>query len=106
MGLITQLKQVGWQLHLTAGESLITIGRNNAVMEFLSTDCTHLLFLDADISFEIEAIWGLLTQNQDVALIPYPSKSFNERKMGDAARHRGNHARLEDGLEYILHAEA
>ena len=29
--------QVAWQLSLVAGQSIITVGRNNAVMEFLST---------------------------------------------------------------------
>ncbi|CAK0884683.1 unnamed protein product [Prorocentrum cordatum] len=84
LGLITQLPQVTWQLHLTAGESILQVGRNNAVMEFLSTDATHLLFLDADVGFEAETVWGLLAEDRDVALAMYPSKSFNERKMVEA----------------------
>jgi len=72
--LVTQLKEVAWQLRLTAGESIITVGRNNAVMEFLASGCTHLLFLDADVAFGVETIQGLLAEDVDVALAPYPAK--------------------------------
>ncbi|CAK0857196.1 unnamed protein product [Prorocentrum cordatum] len=96
---------VAWQLHLVAGESLITVGRNNAVMEFLATDCTHLLFLDADVSFDVQTIKGLLALDQDVALAPYPAKSLNEQKMQDIARSRGRPAQLRDGLHYVLHGK-
>lgn len=103
--LVTQLKEVSWQLQLVAGESIITVGRNNAVMEFLSSDCTHLLFIDADVSFAVETIRGLLALDQDVALVPYPAKNLNETKMQEMAARREKPARLRDGLHYVLHAQ-
>lgn len=103
--LVTQLKEVAWQLQLTAGESIITVGRNNAVMEFLATDCTHFLFLDADVAFGVDTIRGLLARDVDVALVPYPAKNLNEQRMQEAAARRGGPPKLRDGLHYVLHAQ-
>lgn len=104
--LVTQLKEVAWHLQLTAGESIITVGRNNMVMQFLDSDCTHLLFLDADIAFDVDTIRGLLRQDKDVSLAPYPAKNINERKVQEAHLRRkgGGLPRLRDGLHYVLHA--
>jgi len=104
VNVVTQLKEVAWQLQLTAGESIITVGRNNAVMEFLSTDCTHLLFLDADVAFGVETVKGLLAFDADVVLAPYPAKNLNEQRMQEAALRRGSLPMLRDGLHYVLHA--
>lgn len=105
--LITKLTNVGWQLQLAAGQSILTVGRNNAVMEFLESQCTHLLFLDADVSFDPETIEGLLRQDVDVALAPYPDKNIDERKMQEF-QSRGSadgKPRLRNGFSYRLHAD-
>lgn len=106
VNMVTQLKEVAWQLQLVAGESIITVGRNNAVMEFLKSDCSHLLFIDADVSFGVDTIRGMLRRDEDVILAPYPAKSINEQKMQEAAYRHGGPARLRDGLHYVLHADA
>jgi len=103
--LVAQAREIGWQLHLTTGEPIITVARNNCVMEFLASDCTHMLFLDADVSFEVETIKGLLGLNQDVVLAPYPAKNLNEDKMQEFAARNGKPARLRDGLYFALHAK-
>jgi len=103
--MVTQLKEVAWQLSLVAGQSIITVGRNNAVMEFLGTDCTHLLFLDADVAFTVDTIRKMLGADRDVILAPYPAKSLNEERMLETAARRGSSARLRDGLHYVLHAQ-
>lgn len=103
--MVTQLKEVAWQLSLVAGQSIITVGRNNAVMEFLGTDCTHLLFLDADVAFTVDTIRKMLGADKDVILAPYPAKSLNEERMLETAARRGGTARLRDGLHYVLHAQ-
>ncbi|CAK9014426.1 Hypothetical protein SCF082_LOCUS12329 [Durusdinium trenchii] len=103
--MVTQLKEVAWQLSLVAGQSIITVGRNNAVMEFLGTDCTHLLFLDADVAFTVDTIRKMLGADKDVILAPYPAKSLNEDRMLETAARRGGSARLRDGLHYVLHAQ-
>lgn len=58
-------------------ESLITRARNYLVDEFLNrSECTHLLFLDADIGFDPNDIIALLAIDKDVIGAPYPKKSL------------------------------
>ena len=58
-------------------ESLITRARNYLVDEFLRTDCTHMLFIDADIQFNPQDILALLAIDRDIIGAPYPKKSIN-----------------------------
>ena len=50
--------QIGLQLTFfsVANESIVSFARNNVVKEFLETDYTHLLFVDADIGFDPDDI--------------------------------------------------
>lgn len=58
-------------------ESLITRARNYLVDEFLHrSDCTHLLFLDSDISFDPNDVIALLALDKDVIGGPYPKKAI------------------------------
>ena len=55
--------------------SLVTQGRNLCVSYFLNTDCTHMLFVDADIAFDPECIFRLLELDKEIISIPYPMKT-------------------------------
>lgn len=68
------------KIHLHAGSALVTQARNNCVAHFLRTDCTKLLFIDADIGFEPEDIWRLLRKDEDVVLSPYVIKTIKPKK--------------------------
>jgi hypothetical protein len=58
-------------------ESLITRARNYLVDEFLHrSDCTHLLFLDSDISFDPRDVIAMLALDRDVIGGPYPKKAI------------------------------
>lgn len=57
-------------------ESLITRARNYLVDEFLRSDCTHLLFLDSDISFDAKNIVELLALDYNIVGAPYPKKAI------------------------------
>jgi len=58
-------------------ESLITRARNYLVDEFLHrSDCTHMLFLDSDISFDPKDVVALLALDKDVIGGPYPKKAI------------------------------
>jgi hypothetical protein len=58
-------------------ESLITRARNAMVSNFLKTDCTHLLFIDADIAFRAQDVVHLLQADKDVICGIYPKKEIN-----------------------------
>jgi len=58
-------------------ESLITRARNYLVDEFIHrSDCTHLLFLDADVHFNPQDVIALLALDKDVIGGPYPKKAI------------------------------
>ena len=62
-------------LALLGHDSLITRSRNTLVSQFLNTPAaTHLLFIDADISFEAEQVYEMLRFDQEFVAGIYPLK--------------------------------
>ena len=61
--------------------SLVTQGRNLCVSGFLDSDCTHMLFIDSDITFNFKMIERMLNYDKEVCLIPYPVKTFDDEKI-------------------------
>lgn len=57
-------------------ESLITRARNQMAGAFLESDCTHLLFLDADISFDPMDVFKLALHKRDLVAAAYPTKGL------------------------------
>lgn len=58
-------------------ESLITRARNYLVDEFVNrSDCTHMLFIDADINFDPNDVIAMLAIDKDVIGGPYPKKAI------------------------------
>ena len=45
----------------------------------MASDCTHLMFIDADIQFDGNDILKLLHHNLPVVCGAYPTKSLGER---------------------------
>ena len=90
-GLTTLATQFGIQLYLstTFNEALIPRARNYLVDEFLRSDATHMLFLDADIGFnpfDVLAMLGLQSVNPadnpyDIIAAPYPKKTISWEKI-------------------------
>jgi len=60
-----------------ANESLVTRARNVLLAYFLNSDFTHLLFIDADIEFQVDDILKLWHHNKEVAVGAYPKKGIN-----------------------------
>lgn len=67
-------------------ESLITRARNYLVELFLKSDCTHLVFIDADIEFDPKDVLALVALDKDVVAGPYPKKQFAWEKIHLAAK--------------------
>ncbi len=55
-------------------ESLITRARNVCAREFLKTDFTHLLFIDADIRFDPDDVAKLWNMEKPISVAAYPMK--------------------------------
>jgi hypothetical protein len=58
-------------------ESLIQRARNYIADEFLRSDCTHMIFIDSDISFNPIDIIAMLAIDKDICGGPYPKKNIN-----------------------------
>lgn len=59
------------------GDSLITRARNRLVSEFLRSDATDLLFIDADIGFSPKDVQALTMGDFDVVAGVYPKKGYD-----------------------------
>lgn len=82
--LIDTAYQSGFQVrvNLLGGDALITRARSQIVGTFLDQpDTTHLLFIDADISWTPEQVVRLLNANKDMAAAMYPIKTINWGKI-------------------------
>ena len=67
-------------------ESLITRARNSLTHAFLKTDCTHLLFIDADIKFNAHEIMHMFEHDLDIICGIYPKKEINWNEVQAAVK--------------------
>ena len=82
---------IGINFYYLFNESLIQRARNYIADEFMRSDCTHLLFIDADIGFNPRDVLGLLavqisdTEKYNVVTGLYPKKTIAWEKVQKAA---------------------
>jgi hypothetical protein len=71
-----QLDEAGiaYDLALEAGNCHIDDARNGLVRTFMSSDCTDLVFVDADVGFEPSNLIRLLGHDADIVAGVYPKK--------------------------------
>lgn len=77
---------IGVTVHMPVGESLITRARNKLARDFLRSDATHMMFLDADINFQPEDVVKLARSGHPLIGGIYPRKEIDWRALGHAAR--------------------
>ena len=90
-------------------ESLITRARNYCCDEFMRSDCTHMLFIDADIGFEANDVISMLAlmdhedpENEyDILCSPYPKKCISWEKI-KAAVDQGQADEDPNNLEHFV----
>ena len=61
--------------------SLVTQGRQLCVAAFLSSKCTHLLFIDSDIAYSYKMFEKMVNYDKDICMVPYPIKSMDFEKI-------------------------
>jgi hypothetical protein len=92
------------QFNYRSGEALITRARADLAGEFLLSEASHLLFIDADIGFEPEQVFRLLAFDADVTAAAYPLKTIDWDKVRKLAQ-KGR-TDLETAVaDYVLHFE-
>jgi len=67
-------------------ESLITRARNTLAYDFLETDATHLMFIDADITFNPADIVRMVKADKDIICGLYPKKEMNWKTVAEAVK--------------------
>lgn len=75
--LALQMQRMGmpFRVNFNVHDSLISRGRNRLAHDFLKSDCTHLVFLDADVSFEPDDLLRLIEAAYPVCGAAYPKKA-------------------------------
>jgi hypothetical protein len=63
-----------WCSHVEAGGHWTDLARNKAVHAFRESDCTDLLFIDADQGWDAKAVPRILRYNEDVVAALPPKK--------------------------------
>jgi hypothetical protein len=81
--------QIPLKFFFLFNESLVTRARNYCVDEFLRSDCTHMVFIDADIGFSAEDIIVLIAlaneeSEYDIICGPYAKKTIAWEKIKTA----------------------
>lgn len=88
LGTINKMKQVGVPVYWAQmmNESLITRARNELARLFLEKGMDYLMFVDADISFDGQAVATLMAADRDIICGIYPKKEVDWKQVGKAAK--------------------
>lgn len=76
---------VGVYMGDISGSSIITLARNSLVHEFLKTDATELLFIDADVIVEADQVLRLMATStgKDITAGVYPRRAKDRMFFAD-----------------------
>jgi len=82
-------------LHMVMG-SEVAMQRQQLVDEAMETDCTHILWLDSDMSFPTNTLQALLSHNKDIIACNYCTRVAPHRPVAFRSEHDLD-ARVEGG---------
>ena len=88
LGTLNKMRQVGVPVYWAQimNESLITRARNELARLFLEKGFDYLMFIDADISFDGQAVATLMAADKDIVCGIYPKKEVDWKKVAEAAK--------------------
>lgn len=92
LSMLCSTHKIPLKYYFLFNESLVQRARNYIVDEFLRSDCSHLLFIDADIGFDPRDALALLAiqvqdpEKYDIICGPYPKKTIAWEKISMAAQ--------------------
>ena len=75
-----------FQIDTLSNESNVNRARNSCAAKFLSGDCTHLMFVDADIRFKPADVVKLVSHNLNIVGGIYPQKVLPPKMVVNALR--------------------
>lgn len=98
--------RIGWgfDYYFLFSESLITRARNSLAKIFLESDCTHLLFIDADISFNPYDVIRMVKENKELISGVVPLKEVNWERVQNAVLNK-NPNFINEGLTYVFNVK-
>jgi len=102
-------KKIEIQFGTIANESLVTRARNTLVQLFMDeSKYTHLLFIDADISFNPETVFRMIDFDKDIVTGIYPRKTIDWTKVKKKVQEKPNISEdqlLANALHYNLNVK-
>ncbi len=106
VGLATYAKQTGieFEFHHVSGDSYVWRARNALADRFLKSDCSHLIFIDSDESWEPEGLYRLMKAEAPVVGAAYPVKN-NWQHFGVAIHTEGDAALPKVNAEGLIYAQ-
>lgn len=101
---ILRTQGIKQEIRLLDGE-MVARARNRMVADFLDSDCTHLLFVDSDITFDPDQLIRMLQANLSVIGGVYPKKTIRWTGGFAHAQNGGNADTMaEASLDYVVNA--
>lgn len=90
-----------------ANDSLVTRARNELVNAFLKNESyTHLMFIDADISFDASSVLSMLIKDKDVITGAYPLKSINWEELYERKDTLTSPEKMQEAaVNYVINVE-
>jgi hypothetical protein len=92
------LMEVPFEFKFEPGCPYVTMARNNLVRRFMASECTDLVFIDADLGFSPQAFRDLITSTEDVIGGAYPKKQAVEEFAVSLATDANHHPVNENGV--------
>ena len=96
-------RNISYVVDFLGNESLIPRARNRSLEKFIVSDCSHMLFIDADIGFEPDAVLDILKYDKAVVGCLYPRKDISiDRVLWSLQNERDSKERVDSrALEFV-----